>query len=313
MFAGPIKKAAQQTAAAAATTAVPNLQQGTLGRLGEQVNGSPQVLQLQSLGERLNGTPVNAPLVVQRYDIRAYDSWADHYTELLQKFVQLPANTGLVVSGFNVYLNGADQTANAIYVSPDQEGLTGEGENMLEQHDEGFVILSRNYVDSLGELPADERVATLLSTIRHELQHAENFRSGLTGNDYAGFEDGMNSDLELCLDEVIAHCENILNNQLGGEKVDAPLWNQLDHLQSAEEYLNEYQEQNGPQEGVLYDTAMARLDEARQRLAENLEEAGAPDDIEDRYLEIRDFAQLEFQHGNPNTRNSQAFRDAMNG
>jgi hypothetical protein len=213
------------------------------------------------------------------YDMGPWNSWDDHVTWLLTNHVVVPADLTLLVGPLAIYLEAVPDGAKAVYLPPSHEGITAAGVALCAQRACGAIVLSDSYVADVGTLPKTERVFTLLSTIRHELQHADNFRSGLVGANAA-------DDTELFLDEVIAHSENVLNTQLGTSRGDAPLWDQLEHLTQAEYYLELAANDNTD----LRQRAEKALRDAQQRFNNNCAELNKdPAVVTNAYLNEVDF------------------------
>jgi hypothetical protein len=221
--------------------------------------------------------------VAQLYDIKAFDSWEEHVAWLLRKQVNLPQGIKLKIGFLGDYLKKPPAGAKATYLPPGQSGLTEEGVELRDSSARGAVLLSSEYVNEVGTLPKEERVATLLSTIRHELQHAENFRQGLVS---------VNSDeAQSALDETIAHSENILNRRLGRTRSDAPLWDQLEHLMQAEDYFSSVEKvPERMSDSPLKAVARASLAAAQKKVMEAFSEySDDPDSLMRRYLDEIDF------------------------
>jgi hypothetical protein len=221
--------------------------------------------------------------VTQLYDMAGWDSWDEHVTWLLTNHVAVPADLTLRVGPLATYLEAVPDGAKAVYLPPGHEGMTAAGVTLCALKACGAIVLSYPHVADVGTLPKRERAIPLLSTIRHELQHADNFRSRLVGANAA-------DDTELCLDEVIAHSENVLNTQLGPNRGDAPLWDQLEHLDQAEEYLQQAANANTP----LRQRAVAALGAAQERFNNNCAELNKdPKAVTDAYLNAVDFADVD--------------------
>jgi hypothetical protein len=225
--------------------------------------------------------------VVQLYDIKAFDSWDEHVRWLLENYIPLPEGLNIEVGFPSIYIK-APQVTKAVYLPPGQEGLTSQGEELCDKGDLGAILLSKEYVEQVGSLPSNERVATLISTIRHELQHVENLKTGLVPEDA--------DDVATDLDEAIAHSENILNARLDGNRSSAPLWDQIDHLVQAEDYLNKA----GTAESVLRERAVEAVQAADQKLKAELREYGDPDTLMNEYLTQVDFITFDPFDPNPN-------------
>lgn len=253
-----------------------------LQEMSASLNGSPAAMLLSERSTQLQLQRVGT---LQLYDIRAFDSWDEHVAWLLQNHVDIPADLSLQIGQIGTYVNADTAGVKAMYIPQNKQGLTEAGKQLSDAKDNGAIVISSAYLAEVGTLPKDERVVALLSTIRHELQHAENHRSGLVVAD--GTENAHN------LDETIAHSENILNTQLGENSGDAPLWDQLEHLVQAEEYFGRATEEDTP----LYQAAAAALANAKLKVDEGFGDAVegtdlAPADAMTNYLDLIDFMDL---------------------
>ncbi|WEK00447.1 MAG: DUF4157 domain-containing protein [Candidatus Sphingomonas phytovorans] len=272
--------------------------QTQLAAFSEMLNAAPPVQRLAPLASPDRDGRVAYPAVAQLYDIQAFDSWDEHVAWLLANHVALPQGLKLRVGSLGTYLNRAPVGSKAVYLPPGQPGLTEAGVALRDSGARGAILLSSSYVEEVGTLPKDERVATLLSTIRHEVQHAENFDEGLVS--------AAPSEAESALDETIAHSENILNAQLGGTKSDAPLWDQVEHLAQAEKYF----ESAGRAQGALKDKAAAALERAQKEVRRALAEHGEnPAEMIDQYLNLVDFD----EDGHKLANKSDAMRTVLQG
>ncbi len=254
------------------------------------VDNRPEAIAQRKLQEIANNHAV-----VQRYDIKAFDSWEEHWQWLLTNHIDIPANIALRVDHLETFVDKLEAGTKALYIPPNQEGLTAEGIQLRDSKERGAIILSMTYVTEIGNLPSEERVSALISTIRHELQHAANLLTEIVPL-------GSNES-EANLDEVIAHCENILNTQLDGNKSDAPLWDQVDHLCQAEDYMEKVKVEHSP----LLTRATESLQAAKTKLDEELSEYGDPVEIITNYLNGVDFA-----HENTLTLRSSTMNEILN-
>jgi hypothetical protein len=164
--------------------------------------------------------------------------------------------------------------SHAVFLDSDQQGLTTAGKQLVANG--SVILMSASYLRELGYLPDDEIEAVFISTIRHEMQHGENKSLGLVPPSPI--------DLELDLDEVCAHCENILHHNLKEFGAGDPLWNQIEHLDLAKDYFAKakrdlektlmYMDDDDRKEKIreLFDTAETQLDFAKQTIDEYLED-----------------------------------------
>jgi hypothetical protein len=151
--------------------------------------------------------------------------WGETVIKNLRCRNAIPSQIGVIIDDVNLYkLEGVDDfanaNANAAYFSHNEDDMTQYGKDKLKPWVRGLIVVGEAYLGRLRRLPEHEQRNTLISTLRHELRHEVTHHEGLVEHDKVGETSDLN--------EVISHCENVLNRQMRG-KEEAPLWNQIEN------------------------------------------------------------------------------------